>query len=181
MEPLLAKQFQDLERRKARFLADLNRLPPAALAARPTLQGWSALQVLDHICRTEEGIFEAMRSATESRPVRARDRLNALALNAFFRLPVRVRAPGPVSQIMPAAAPELPELTRRWAALRLNMEDWLECLAAADCRAGRFRHPVAGWMSVPTTLGFLRAHLHHHGYQLNRIRRAAGMNPPRSR
>jgi hypothetical protein len=58
-----------------------------------------------------------------------------------------------------------------WADVRERLTDFLESLSSTDGKQGVFRHPFGGWTTANGALVFLRAHMHHHRYQLARLRR----------
>jgi hypothetical protein len=171
MRPELERRFSHLERQKQALLEDLATWPAARLSFRPAPSAWSALEVLDHLCRVERGWTLAVRRNLADGPqVTVRDRVGALVVNAVMRSPRRVKVPAAATAVLPAGAHDLPALASRWADGRLQMHALLDGLVPGQCRKGVFKHPVAGWMPIPTALTFLSAHLRHHGYQLDRLR-----------
>ena len=172
MPPSIA--FSTLEQQKARLLADIDAWSPPQLTYRPTPAAWSAAEVLDHIVRVEREILAAAQRGLPTPHRRgASDRLRFILLDWLFRSDRRVRVPGSVPQVLPAPHADLGTVRREWDVARQELGSFLAPLTADQLSLGVFRHPVAGWMSVPQVLRFFWVHTHHHGYQLDRLRAAS--------
>ena len=167
-----AKRFASLEAQKAGMLAEVQEWPTAMRSMRPRDGGWNALEVLDHLVRTETGICGVVAETMhEPRRIGVRDRLRFVLVERVFLSQRRVKVPESVTKfIWPGEGLELAEITARWDAGRVRLAE-VACEASA-CRGGVFRHPVSGWMSFEQVLRFFSAHMVHHQYQLERIRRA---------
>ena len=159
-----------LEEEKLAILAEVRAWPADLQVARPAAGKWSALQVLDHLVRTEAGITTAAKEQL-SKPQRigVRDRAGFLFVERVFRSRCRVQMPRSVAQVItPGEELELGEIAARWERARAQLAE-LVC-EAEGCRGGVFRHPVGGWMNFEQVLRFFSVHLVHHRYQLERIR-----------
>ena len=161
-----------LEEQKTAMLAEVRSWPAELRAARPADGGWSALQVLDHLVRTESGICGVMAWGLRApRPIGVRDRVGFLFVERVFRSRRRVKMPGSVKEIIsPGEELEVGEVEARWDAVRVELRRLAGCVEPANCRGGVFRHPVSGWMSFEQVLRFLSVHMVHHEFQLERIR-----------
>ena len=172
MAGTLDRTFQHLEAQKADVLAAFASLPPSQLHFQPAPGSWSALQVLDHLQKTEHGITTAVvetMPTPHKQPVS--DLVKTTLLRGLFLLPSRVKAPGSAPQIMPGDDLELPVLAERWAGTRLRLASLIAGFPPRTLPLGVFRHPVSGWMTMGQTLSFLSAHIVHHNYQLRRLAR----------
>ena len=67
---------------------------------------------------------------------------------------------------------DLEEISSRWIAVRQDISGLLQSLESQQLRCGLFRHPVSGWMTISQTLAFTSAHLRHHVYQVERLKKA---------
>jgi uncharacterized damage-inducible protein DinB len=173
MTPSLRPSFDDLQRRKRAVLFGLSAWSEERLCLQPAPASWSALDVLDHLLKVEQGWLDAVRSnLPDGHPVALRDRLGAWAVLCVMRSPMRVKVPDSASQVLPEKAADLSLITQQWQAAREEMAQLLTDLSPKQLRCGLFRHPVSGWMAIRQALAFLSAHLQHHGYQLRRIQRA---------
>ena len=165
-------QFDGLEKKKHAFLHTVSSWTPCQLRFRPTPAAWSALQVLDHVVKTEREIFAAAQSGlNQSRTSPLGDRIRGSLLNALMSSPARLKVPAAAALILPDNSKDLPELTDDWISVRRLQRKWIAALGSGYSNKGIFRHPVSGWMTPSQTLGFLSAHLHHHGFQIKRIQR----------
>jgi DinB superfamily len=176
MDSGIARQFEQLESRKEAFLHTIFAWTPAQLRFRPLPDSWCALEVLDHVVKTETGIFAEMRSNfAVARTTALAHRCCAFLLNTLMSSPVRLKVPAEVAPlVLPDNAPHLRAMLASWSAARIRHKEWIGCIGDAHAELGLFRHPVSGWMTPSQTLRFLSAHLHHHGYQLRRIRGSPG-------
>ncbi|TFG52808.1 MAG: DinB family protein [Gemmatimonadales bacterium] len=144
-------------------------------ATRPGAGQWSMLQVIEHLVLAEEGTLRVLRQGPGPQPrVTVRSRLALRAIEVLFGLGARVRVPS--KSLAPAGADSLDTLRSRWNEAREGIAAVVEGLDAEALRQPRFRHPVAGWLTVGQGLDFLERHIRHHERQLHRIRRA--LNPP---
>jgi len=174
MEASLSGQFAKLERQKETLLEQLAEWDSPLLTFRSAPGQWSALEVLDHIVKTESAILAVMRShAASSRTVPAPDRLRGFLLTILFLTPARVKAPGSVKAIVPSENASFVSLSAAWTETRAELEDFLASLPRKRMEAAMFQHPVAGWMTLPRTLRFLSAHIIHHVFQLRRLSAAS--------
>ena len=169
----LQTRFDHLERHKQRVVARLETLGPSQAHLCPQPGAWSALEVLDHLVKVELACLNAVRKTLPdgvSVPFAAR--CKAYGVIAAMRLPVRVKVPPQASAVVPDTSPEFATLAPLWAQVRRDMSELLDSLNPGQCERGLFRHPVSGWMTMPTAITFLTAHIRHHEYQLDRIHQA---------
>ena len=163
-----------LEMKKSELLDSLSRWPEEHLQFRPADGGWSAAQVLDHLVRTEvEIVAAAKKGLAQPHRIGARDRAGTWFLRRVFESDRKVKAPAKVTAIFPAEAPLLSECAQRWDEARLELAVLEACVNTAVARQGIFRHPVGGWMTLDGVRDFFAVHIHHHGYQLAELERAA--------
>jgi hypothetical protein len=168
------RAFHKLERQKDGLLHDLSTWPTSCLAYKPNAGAWTAYNVLDHVIRVEESVIEDIQANVATRrTVTMRDHLGALLVNCVMRSPMRIAVPDSATMVLPTGISDLAELKVQWAKTRWNMSALLHSLSADELHCGLFRHPVAGWMTMPETMTFCSAHLAHHVFQLNRLRRAS--------
>lgn len=169
---LLAK----LEEQKADWLEHLEGWLPDQLKYRRTAADWSALEVLDHIVKTEFEILAAARVGV-SKPHRigATDKMRTLLLFKLFRTDRRVKVPASVRQVLPEADLDLAMICQRWTTSRAALSAFVSRSGSEPLSQGIFKHPVGGWMGMAQILGFFSVHLVHHRYQLQRIAHSAAL------
>jgi hypothetical protein len=174
MLPALGRRFEKLEWQKGKLLAELTQWPASRLCFRPNPEGWSALEVLDHLIKVEKGILDAVREQLAGgSPITFTNRAGAWLVISVMHSPLRVRVPDKVRFVLPQTENDLAELAANWCEIRQQLGNLLKSLPPSHLRCGLFQHPVSGWMNIGSTLAFLSAHLHHHGYQLKRLKTAA--------
>ncbi len=164
----------ELEERKQSLLAETASWPEDRRGFSPGPGAWSALQVIEHLIKTEEAILTSMRAGLGQPHRRGpRDLAGVWFLDRVFRSPRRVKTPASASRVLPGDPLGLKDLTARWDAVRRELDEVIAGLAPEQTRGGVFRHSVAGWMRVGDTLNFFSVHLIHHRFQLARIRDAS--------
>jgi hypothetical protein len=164
-----------LELQKRELLNELTGWPSSRLTYRISSGEWSALQMLDHIVRTEHEILAAVyrNEGSINHRFGLTDRLRNRLLIALFRTDRRVKVPASAALVLPDNEAELPALTAQWSQVRDKLDKNVERLLASYTGRAIFHHPVAGRMDTPAVLDFLSVHLLHHGFQLKRIRNAS--------
>ncbi|HMG84897.1 MAG TPA: DinB family protein [Terracidiphilus sp.] len=175
MGELAVSEFRLLQQQKDLFLNNVATWAPAQLRLCCKPGSWSALQVLDHVIRTERGILaEIQKNVRQCDRVAFVHRVKSDLLILLMRSPARVKVPGLVSRvILPGNEIDLVELIAAWNESQTQLEQWASELRENQTGYAGFRHPVSGWMSVLQAIMFLAAHVRHHRYQLGRIRRHA--------
>lgn len=169
-----ARTLSDLERQKADVLGDVGGWSPERRTYRPSPSSWSAVEVLDHLVRVEREILIAARQGLDAPHRRGiRDRLTVAMLDWLFRSDRRVRAPASVPAILPSTHADLASVSHEWNQVRGDVREFLTVLPSDRLDCGIFKHPVAGWMSMPQVLRFFWVHTHHHRFQLARLATAA--------
>lgn len=130
------------------------------------------VQVIEHLVLAEEATLKTFHEGPPpTAAVTLRSRAILQFIYAIFRLGIRVKVP--VRALAPAAAP-LRELETRWQDTRVAIATFLEQRTAPELTEPRFRHPVAGWLTLVQGLDFLARHIGHHERQVGRIRKALG-------
>ncbi len=178
MDVALEKRWERVVRRRDQLLAELARWSPEELRTRPAEGSWSALEVVDHLVRTDRAVLRMTEAARGSQhAVRAKDRLRAWMVLGVMWLPTRVAMPKPVeSAVKPQLTDELPALREQWVQTDTALHDFIAGLSDDERRKGIARHPVSGWLNARAGVRFLESHLVHHGYQIQRIRKALRKN-----
>ena len=176
MHPQIAARFNRLEQGRQAFLQEINALSVAQQRFKPAPGAWCALEVAEHVLRVELGLSERWLTGAALAPVTWRSRLLGWAMVAGLRTPVRLKTPSRAADPQDVPTPE--DLERRWRAHRERMRAHLEPLAASALALGATHHPMVKPLTLAQTLGFFKAHLRHHQYQLERIRRAPDFPQP---
>jgi uncharacterized damage-inducible protein DinB len=178
MDVSLNRQLTALEIQKTRLLDQLASWDESMLTFQSDPRTWTGLAVLDHIVKTESAILAAMQAQIASnRRVVPSDRVRGFLLTLLFLTPARVKAPRSVKAIVPTGTADLSVLASEWSQTRARLESFVLSFPSANLQFAVFCHPVAGWMTLPRTLHFLRSHIVHHRFQLNRIANSMRRQP----
>jgi hypothetical protein len=162
--------FNELETQRTEVLAELEQWSLSRLSFRPASDAWSAIEVLDHIVRSETGIQAAVKRGLQNPQVlRLTDRLRVAALERALRSDQTFPVPRGAASTYPDTRVTFPEVTSRWKQSRIELRSLLDGLSTSDTSGGVFRHPFAGWMTIVEVFGNLSAHLYHHRFQLARL------------
>ncbi|ABF42594.1 hypothetical protein Acid345_3593 [Candidatus Koribacter versatilis Ellin345] len=180
VDAVLERRWQRVLRRRDGLLAELERWPTEKLRERPAVGSWSALEVVDHLVRSNREILRMAETARGAqRAMRPKDRVRAWMVLGVMWLPTRVAMPKPVeSAVKPQLTGDLPALRGEWERVDATLHDFIAGLTDAERRLGVARHPVSGWLDARAGVRFLESHLAHHCYQIQRIRKALGKRRP---
>ncbi len=165
--PAVRRSFDKFERQKHSLLCQLTQWSMARVSFRPAPSSWSALEVLDHLVKVEQAVLLDIRSRLpDGELVSFKDRVGAYLVFAVMRFPLRVKTPAST----PTALPQPGRLLRGCPPMgrgQKQSEKTARYLAAGTIPVRSVSPPDL--MTMPRALTFLSAHLHHHGYQLNRF------------
>lgn len=174
MHPRLAAAIAHAEQARADLLAAVELLPPELREARPSLEAWSAAEILEHLARVEKGIAKlvalkvgelAASGATEADhpappPIDAQRFATVVESTARMEAPERTRPAGELS-----ADAALRALRETRALLR-------EELARGEGRplaVAVHPHPFLGPLDLHEWVWFVGAHEQRHTAQLRAL------------
>jgi hypothetical protein len=174
----LHRLIERLEQERYGLLSRVEAWPREWLSHKPSTAEWSALEVVDHLRKTELAVMLSCRENLKSREhtVTRSERAKAVALIAMMRLPIKLKVPDPVSFVRPDPVNTLEEVLGSWTASASDLRRSVEAFAIEDCNIGVMFHPAAGWMDIRAALTFLSVHLRHHQFQLQRIKAVCEQN-----
>ena len=159
-----------LQQQRQQLLATMDGWSPDRLHFRPSPEEWSALQVLDHLCRIDERFPSAVRTnLPDGHDISAKDRIGSFAVIQVMRSPAKVKVPAGAKAVQPGGTVSMTDVLSRWQLADSCLAGLIEEIAPEQRKLGLFHHPVGGWMDLNRGFDFLIAHLQHHGHQLRRI------------
>lgn len=149
----------------------LSGLTPDQLEFQPSLSEWSLVQVIEHLALSERALLVgAQRKLSQpARPVTTRENFMALVVLTVMKSPVKVKTPSAAKHVIPQNNIPFDAVRSQWSATRDEFERFLEELPAEQRTSALFRHPVSGGMTPGQALRFIRAHIHHHHRQIDRL------------
>jgi hypothetical protein len=160
-----------LEAERDELIKEIKPLTEDQIRAQPGADRWNMLQTLQHLVLAEQGMRE---SEAELRANPVRDQLRPGKLIAVVRdileRDVSVKVPHP--SLEPDGKVTLRGLLKLWEEERQKMRGLLETVSAENSERVMFSHPAAGPMTAVQAMDLTLVHLHHHGRQIDRIRRA---------
>lgn len=167
-------RIERLEQERAELIRRLEAWPREWLTHKPGPAEWSALEVLDHLRKTELAVTHSVERNLESREHRVTrsERARAAALLLMMRLPIKLKVPEPVSFVRPDPSTSLETVLHSWQATSFQLKELVETFGTDAEDVGLVFHPAAGWMDVRAALSFLLVHLHHHQFQFQKIKGA---------
>jgi uncharacterized damage-inducible protein DinB len=159
-----------LEQSRARVLGLVEATDQRRRSVQPADGKWSMLQVVEHLVLAEEGTLRVFEQGPPPQPkVKVRSVLVLRAIEGLFGM--RLRLPVPSKSLTPTVPESLEALRLRWTTASDGITQCVGALESDDLRQPRFRHPLAGWVTVGHGLDFLERHVRHHQRQVHRIRR----------
>lgn len=169
-----ARIFARLDREKRQCLNAVENWSSEWLIDGDGKDGWSMLQVVDHLIRTERAVRQTSQQtlATSCPKITVAEQLRAVGLLLLFRTPIRVRIPPAANFVQPGSPTNLEALAQEWRKERALLFDFLASQNVSALRRTAMRHPVVGAMSLCSALRFLIVHIRHHEFQMVRLRKA---------
>lgn len=162
--------FAHLEKQRAEVLAQIDGWSGARLCYRPRPGAWSTAEVLDHVVRVETLTLRSVQAGVlDPHPLRLRDKAGFVVMAQILRSNLRVKVPRSAPLVWPETDPDPRAVLLRWYRTRRRLESLLATPQAGAIACGVFRHPFAGWMSLPQVLDYFSLHLLHHRFQLGRL------------
>lgn len=176
MLPSLDRLFKRIESQRVVVMEALKRESEEALTWKPSAEGWSLTEVVEHLVIAEE---RGLRGLEKERPADLGSRFGAgvkiRLLTLLAPLPFRVKAPS--KGLLPTGIPELGDLAVRWGEARCKLAGVLDAIPPETLADRRWKHPIAGWLDAREWLAFIYAHVDHHRAQMARIRKARSAAP----
>jgi uncharacterized damage-inducible protein DinB len=173
MPPRAQNLLTRIDRQRRTVLAEVGALSAERLMFRPAPGSWSALDVVEHLVKVEEGIVSRVRKR-EPRTWReaARAKASLGLMSVYFALGRKFKVP--TQAVLPLGGTTLADLSQRWEESQTALRSSIEQLAPREHALPMMRHPVLGLLTAAETLTFVLRHIAHHHRQIARIRRAPG-------
>lgn len=172
MNNQLSQAFDELVDARIRFIEMLEDCPRELLSRKPE-QGWTMLQVMEHVIAAEAGTLEYMAKKTQAPaaeiPLAGEESVaGSEQLNNALKSHGKWTKPEVLPD--PTGAQSFDNMLIYWEDLREKYRSFLDALDPAYYERTIYKHPFSGRLNLYQTIGFLTNHLIHHGYQLARIR-----------
>ncbi len=138
----------------------------ATLNQRPADGGWSVMQVLQHLLLAETASLAYVRKKISFKPALKKAGFRAawrvLVVKAYFRMPVRFKAPKGVDDAALPEEADYAETEQQLRNSRAALKKYLLQLPDAYFDREVYKHPAAGRMSLRGMLEFFGMHVRRH-------------------
>ncbi|MFN0318610.1 MAG: DinB family protein [Burkholderiales bacterium] len=173
MNPKIESQLQLIDSKLAHLLADLQQYSEAILNRQPSPNGWSILQVLQHLMLVELASEKYVRKKLSYNPKLPKINLGTawrmLLLKSYNWLPLKLKAPSYVNENNFPANPVLAELGEKWQEQRRQLRDFLATLPNDIFDKEVYKHPLVGRLSLGGMLQFYEGHFDRHQKQIKKL------------
>lgn len=171
MNSELEAAFFKLEKRKTTLLKKLEAIDDEQLQMRPAERSWSVVQVLHHLADSERGsllyCMKKINAGSQMPDAHFTNDLRMRLFNLFLYTPIKYKKPQVIQE--PDENLNYPDVCIHWYNTRESWHKFLASYPDEYLNKAIFKHPVAGRISLKSTLWFFEAHLRHHEYQIDRI------------
>jgi DinB superfamily len=139
-----------------------------ALNKKPQDNGWSALQIMNHLMIAELGALkniEYYHNKGGLKPKIFRNYVRAKALRFAFWLPMKFKAP-PVSSDQIPAVSNYKSTLAEYQKVRTELGAFLENLPESSFQVQHYKHPVVGMLTLHGMMDFHDTHFNRHRKQI---------------
>ncbi|MEO0341172.1 MAG: DinB family protein [Bacteroidota bacterium] len=168
--------LKKLESKLDRLHEQLKAIPAEQLAAQPTEEAWSVLNILEHLSLAEYHAHRYLEKKLGFNPelpkVDLSSRFRVIALNAFNRSPFKIKAPKGVD-VFQSELP-LDAFIEKWKAQRAKLVSFLESLPEEVFDKQAYKHPFGGRLPISGMVAFFDSHFDRHAKQIKRTLRKVG-------
>lgn len=172
MNDQMLSLWNDLQSAQESFIAQMLVMNGNVIAVAPS-QGWSALQVLEHIIVAEKGTLGYMKKKSSGgwdtlENTSEEHRAASLAVNNRLRSDERYAAPSVLPE--PLGIRSFEEFISEWKDLRHEMEIFVSQVDPVFYEKLVFKQPIAGMLNLKQALQFMTLHILHHIPQIQRLK-----------
>jgi len=155
-----------------RLLKELAAHSAEALDCPPAPGKWSALQVMQHLMRSEELSMRYLQKKLSYQPDLQKagpvTGLRSWLLRTYLQLPFKFKAPQAVDAANFESDLTLDELAGRWKATRAELRAFLDGLPDDLYDKAVYKHPFAGRLTLYGMVDFFDGHFRRHREQIRR-------------
>jgi hypothetical protein len=166
----LRNRLENYDQRRNAFLDDLGRLNDDQLRRKPGPDGWSLIEVVQHMVLSEREVLQGLPESNEltARKRGFRTQLSYAVVLAVLRW--NIPAPVPSDSMVPDGNSSLSELHHQWDENLTWLRDYLDTSRPEDLQRAVFRHPTAGPMTVGQTIHLATLHFDVHLRQIKKVK-----------
>jgi len=166
----LLQLFNKMESERQQLVSRLKDHPSEQLSVKPSPESWSAVEVILHLQKAEEGALKYMRKKLEyggHRKASVMAGFRQRFLNLAISLPFKYVAPR-IVEVKTHDNLSFTDVIEKWDEVRSDLRNANEGLEESIISNELFKHPAAGKMNVIQGVKFMRQHMNRHIDQINR-------------
>jgi uncharacterized damage-inducible protein DinB len=175
MNKTLLKKFNDLEHQTGKFLNIISEHSVEQQRFRPSEYEWAMIDVVEHLATSEKGInkfFQKYKPENTTRKMKLKNHVASALMQTALYFPTKFPAPAALKP--PQGDTTLEEWKVYWTNERSVFKEMLERFPKEKMPYSVFKHPRSGPMDMKNVIDFMKNHVIHHIYQLNRIKKSKG-------
>lgn len=166
---IVQTKFEKIEKDRIALQKELSAYSNEELNKKPADEGWSPMQVIQHLVESEDKILKYIQKKLTGNPILYKtgfkQQFRFLIFQMVFRSPIKVKAPKGISEDLPEYS-DFQETMITWENNRKELKVFLENLDDNLWDKKIFRHPAMGRIAMPHTIGFFDEHLRRHTKQI---------------
>jgi len=174
MNPYLIAPLEKLSQSTTVLFNKLANTNLEILQKKPTENGWSVIQVINHLIMSETQSLMYL-----TKKINGIGEVNDRQWTDFYKIPLmrlsmsgRIRFKAPKFVSNPSNVETLDEVKEKWNNQREKFRQFLDEFPDEHMEKKIFRHPFAGRITLLQTILFFNFHLYHHQTQIDRILKA---------
>lgn len=173
MNVQIENQLKTLDHKLTALLEELKVYSEDQLNRKPADNGWSVLQVMHHLMRSEslanQYVQKKLSFQPELKKVGVQTVFRQAALNFYLGSPFKFKAPELISgENLPDQA-SFWETAKQWKSQRMELQSFLASLPPEMFNKAIYKHPFAGRLSLLGMLKFFDRHFNRHCKQIRKI------------
>lgn len=172
MNPSLLKKYNQLEDKTEKFVNIIAAHSEEQQRFRPSEYEWGMLDVMEHLINAETGtnrFFEKYKPEGSTRKMKLKNYFYSSLTQIMLATPTKIPAPARLKP--PQGDTSFEEWKATWNSQRTIFKQILETFPEDKMNYSVFKHPRSGPMDIKNVIDFMKNHVVHHIYQLNRIRK----------
>lgn len=174
MIPKVQSSFKKIEQQRSQLLQEISLLSEKQQLFKPKEDSWNVLQVCMHLIIAEENSLAYMK-----RKIKGIDRIKSAGfwaklrlglLNSLVKTRIKFKAPKVVELDQNMKIEDFDTVQKRWDKIRTDLYNFADKLDHERSEKMIFKHPIAGMFNVRQLFDFIKTHVQHHVYQVDRIK-----------
>lgn len=173
MNHKVENQFQHIDAKSAKLLADLKRYTDGQLNQKPSPAAWSVMEVLQHLLLVEKVSQQYVQKKLSFNPtLKDANLLTSLRMRAAYLynfLPIKLKAPKYVDERNFSSNINLSDISAQWQTQRQQLQAYLATLPEEIFKKEVYKNPVVGRLSLFGMLQFFEGHFDRHHRQIKQL------------